>query len=167
MYTYSDPSFGESISNATSSKDLPPLSEMRRYSLLIVTKENRKARVINIHLFQLRLLQWRMMHDARSLFHSPRCIMGASLVNYVPPTSLETKTANATDASMLCQQNVKTMYFQTLKPRLFKTVIWVLVLLCGNICKCGKFSTSLLGSCTWEFWMELKKIWRRLLNYNN
>ena len=49
--------------------------------------------------------------------------MGASLVNYVPPTSLETTTANATDASMLCQQNVKTMYFQTLNPRLFKTVI--------------------------------------------
>ena len=49
--------------------------------------------------------------------------MGASQVNYVAPTSLETKTPNATDASMLCQQNIKTMYFQTLNPRLFKTVI--------------------------------------------
>ena len=49
--------------------------------------------------------------------------MGASLVNYVPPTSLETKAANATDASMLCQQNVKIMYFQTLNPRLFKKAI--------------------------------------------
>ena len=120
MYSY--PSFGKSTSNATSSKDLPPLSEMRRYSFLIATKENPKARVINIHLFPLRLFQWRMMHDAWSMFHSLRCIMGASLVNYVPPTSLETKTANATDASMLCQQNVKTMYFQALNPRLFKTL---------------------------------------------
>ena len=89
--------------------------------------------------------------------------MGASLVNYVPPTSLETKTANATDASMLCQQNVKTMYFQTLNPRLFKTVIecWFCSVV---ICTCSKFSTSLLGSCTWEFWMELKENSRRLLN---
>ena len=122
MYSY--PSFGKSTSNATSSKDLPPFSEMRRYSLLIATKENHKARVINIHLFPLRLFQWKMMHDAWSMFHSLRCIMGASLVNYVPSTSLETKTANATDASMLCQQNVKTMYFQALNPRLFKSVIW-------------------------------------------
>ena len=28
--------------------------------------------------------------DGWSMFHSPRCIMGASPVNYVPPRSLET-----------------------------------------------------------------------------
>ena len=32
--------------------------------------------------------------------------------------SLETKKANAADASMLCQQNVKTMHFKTLNPGL-------------------------------------------------
>ena len=44
---------------------------------------------------------------------------------FIARGALETKTANATDASMLCQQNVKTMYkySQTLNPRLFKTVI--------------------------------------------
>ena len=55
--------------------------------------------------------------------YTPISIKVASVKDDAPPTSLETKTANATDASMLCQQNVKTMYFQTLKPRLFKTVI--------------------------------------------
>ena len=29
-------------------------------------------------------------NDAWSMFHSPRCIIVASLVNYVPATSLET-----------------------------------------------------------------------------
>ena len=29
-------------------------------------------------------------NDAKSMFHSPRCIIVASLVNYVPATSLET-----------------------------------------------------------------------------
>ena len=48
------------------------------------------------------------MHDAWSMFHSPRCIMGARLVIMCPRRALETKTANATDVSMLCQQNVKT-----------------------------------------------------------
>ena len=63
-----------------------------------------------IHLFQLRLLLRRMMHDPR--FIARGGIIVASLVNYVPATSLETyKKANAADASMLCQQNVKTMYF--------------------------------------------------------
>ena len=39
-----------------------------------------------------------------SCFMGPRCIMGASLVNYVPTTSLETQNAaNATDATMLCE----------------------------------------------------------------
>ena len=52
------------------------------------------------------------------MFHSPRCIIVASLVNYVPATSLETQKANASNASMLCQQNVKTMYFKTLNPGL-------------------------------------------------
>ena len=52
-----------------------------------------------------------MMHDPR--FIARGGIIVASLVNYhVPATSLETyKKANAADASMLCQQNVKTMYF--------------------------------------------------------
>ena len=31
----------------------------------------------------------------------------------------ETYKANAADASMLCQQNVKTMYFKILNPKLF------------------------------------------------
>ena len=53
------------------------------------------------------------------MFHSPRCTIVASLVNYVPATSLETLKANAANVSMLCQQNVKTMYFKTLNPRLF------------------------------------------------
>ena len=51
-----------------------------------------------IHLFQLRLLQRRMMHDAWSMSHSLRCIIVASLVNYVA-TSLETLIAKAADAS--------------------------------------------------------------------
>ena len=51
-----------------------------------------------------------MMHDPR--FIARGGIIVASLVNYVPATSLETyKKANAADASRLCQQNVKTMYF--------------------------------------------------------
>ena len=53
------------------------------------------------------------------MFHSPRCITVASQVNLVPETSLETQKANAANASMLCQQNVKTIYFKTLNPRLF------------------------------------------------
>ena len=48
------------------------------------------------------------MHDPWSMFHSPRCIMGARLVIMCPRRALETKTANATDVSMLCQQNLKT-----------------------------------------------------------
>ena len=41
-----------------------------------------------------------------------------SLVSFVPATSLEAQKANAADASVLCQQNVETMYFKTLNPRL-------------------------------------------------
>ena len=96
-------------------------------------------------------------NDAWSVFHSLRCIIVASLVNYVPATSLETQKANASNASMLCQQNVKTMYFKTLNPSLFN------LRLCFDVrffsvalCKCCKFSTSLLGSRTWEFWIVLK-----------
>ena len=60
-------------------------------------------------------------NDAWCMFHSPRCIniIVASLVNYVPATSLETKKANAANPSILCQKNVKTMYFKTLNPKLF------------------------------------------------
>ena len=105
---------------------------------------------------------------AWSTLHSPRCIIVASLVNYVRATSLETWKANAADASMLCQQNVKTMYFKTLNPRLFNLRQWFEVRFFSVvICKCCKFSTSLLGSCKWEFWMGLKKLNpRRLLNNN-
>ena len=53
------------------------------------------------------------------MFHSPRCITVTSLVSFVPATSLEAQKANATEASMLCQQKVKKMYFKTLNPRLF------------------------------------------------
>ena len=53
------------------------------------------------------------------MIHSPRRIIVASLVNYVPATSVETSKANTADLSMLCQQNIKTMYFKTLNPRLF------------------------------------------------
>ena len=80
-------------------------------------KEGRSFRNIGKkykHLFQLRLLLRRMMHDP-----CPRCITVASQVNFVPATSLETQKANAANASMLCQKNVKTMYFKTLSPRLF------------------------------------------------
>ena len=98
-------------------------------------------------------------NDAWSTFHSPRCITVTSLVSFVPATSLEAQKANADDASMLCQQNVKTMYFKTLNPRLFNLgsdlrfgfSLWLYAY------KCCKFSTSLLGSCTWEFWIEFKK----------
>ena len=118
-------------------------------------------------------LEWAIKVDSKknyawSTFHSPRCIIVASLVNSVRATGLETWKANAADASMLCQQNVKTMYFKTLNPRLFnlrqgfKVRFFSVV-----ICKCCKFSTSLLCSCTWEFWMELQKLnSRRLLNNN-
>ena len=41
-------------------------------------------------------------NDAWSMFHSRRCIIVASLLNYVPATSLETWKANAANASMLC-----------------------------------------------------------------
>ena len=37
-----------------------------RLTILIATKEYPKARVIYIHLFQLRLLQWRMMRSRRA-----------------------------------------------------------------------------------------------------
>ena len=98
-------------------------------------------------------------NDAWSMFHSPQFIIVARLVNYVPARSLETKKANAADTSMLCQQKVKTMYFKTLNPRLVNLRQWFEVRFFSVvICKCCKFSTSLLGSCTWEFWMELKKI---------
>ena len=98
-------------------------------------------------------------NDAWSMFHSPHFIIVARLVNYVPARSLETKKANAADTSMLCQQKVKTMYFKTLNPRLVNLRQWFEVRFFSVvICKCCKFSTSLLGSCTWEFWMELKKI---------
>ena len=53
------------------------------------------------------------------MFNSPRCITVASVVSVVPATSLETYKVNAADASMVCQQNVNTMYFKTLNPRLF------------------------------------------------
>ena len=51
--------------------------------------------------------------------HSPRCIIVGSLVNNVLSTSLETSKANAADAYMLCEHNVKAMYSKTLNPRLF------------------------------------------------
>ena len=53
------------------------------------------------------------------MLHSPRCIIGTSLVNYVPTTNQvqETETVNATGAPMLCQENVKIKCFKTLKPR--------------------------------------------------
>ena len=93
------------------------------------------------------------------MFHSPRCIIVASLVNFVPVMSLETLKANAADASMLCQQNVKTIHFKTLNPRHFN-LRWSFEARFFSvvICKCCKFSASLFDSCTWEFWMELEKI---------
>ena len=109
-------------------------------------------------------------NDAWSMFYSPRCTVVASLVSYVPATSLETQKANAANASMLCQQNVKKMYFKTLNPRLFNLRQWFEVRSFSVVilCKWCKFPTSLLSSCTWEFWMEFKKKSnsRRLLNNN-
>ena len=73
------------------------------------------------------ITRWRedmnFMFEWQEQYLTSERIKVASVKADAPPTSLETKTANATDASMLCQQNVKTMYFQTLKPRLFKPVI--------------------------------------------
>ena len=56
-----------------------------------------------------------MMHD--SCYIARGAFMGTSLVNYVPTTSQETETVNATGAPMLCQENVKIKCFKTLKPR--------------------------------------------------
>ena len=68
------------------------------------------------------------------MFHSTRCIIVASLVNYVPATILETLKANAADASLLCQQNVKKMYFKTLNPRLFNLRQWFEVANFQRVC---------------------------------
>ena len=70
---------------------------------------------------------------------------------------------------MFCQQNVKTTYFKTVNPRLFISRQWFEVrFFFVVICKCCKFSTSLLGSCKREFWMALKiSNSRRMLNNNN
>ena len=98
-------------------------------------------------------------NEAWSMFHSPRCIIATSLVNYVPATSPETWKANAADASMQCQQNVKIMYFKTLNPRLYNLRQWFEVRFFSVVtCKCCKFSTSWLSLYTWEFWMKLNKI---------
>ena len=48
----------------------------------------RSTYTYTLHLFQLRLLQRRILHDAWSMFHGPRCIIVASQVNYVPATNL-------------------------------------------------------------------------------
>ena len=72
-------------------------------------------------------------NDAWSMFHSPQCIIVTSLVYYVPATSLETKKANAADATRLRQQNVKTMYFKTLHPRLQNLRHWQRQCLGGNM----------------------------------
>ena len=54
------------------------------------------------------------------MFHGPWFITVACLVSYVPATSLETYTVESKCYWRLfvCQQNVKTMYFKTLIPRL-------------------------------------------------
>ena len=71
---------------------------------------------ISLHLFQLRLLQRRMMHDAWSMFHSPRCIINCSksckLCARNEPRNLESKRC----WRFYAQQNVKTMYSKTLNP---------------------------------------------------
>ena len=71
---------------------------------------------ISSHLFQLRLLQRRMMHDAWSMFHSPRCIINCSksckLCACNEPRNLESKRC----WRFYAQQNVKTMYSKTLNP---------------------------------------------------
>ena len=59
--------------------------------------------------------------------------------------------------SLWCS-DVKTMYFKTLNHRPFNLRQWFEVRFFSVvICKCCKFSMSLLGPCTWEFF-ELKKI---------
>ena len=88
----------------------------------------RSTYTYTLHLFQLRLLQRRILHDAWSMFHGPRCIIVASQVNYVPATNLNLESKPcwrfyATSAER--QDNV----FQNTESycRLFdliKTVIW-------------------------------------------
>ena len=51
-------------------------------------------------------------NDAWSMFHSLRCIMGASPVNYVPATSLKPRKQTL----LTLQKNVTTMFFKTLNP---------------------------------------------------
>ena len=110
-----------------------------------------------IHLFQLRLLQRRMMHDAWSMFHSSTahyCGKSSKLCTRNEPRNPDSKGCWN---FYVMSQNVKKMYFKTLNPMPFNLRKWFEVRFFSVvICKCCKFSTSLLGLCTWEFF-ELKK----------
>ena len=110
-----------------------------------------------IHLFQLRLLQRRMMHDAWSMFHSSTahyCGKSSKLCTRNEPRNPDSKGCWH---FYVMSQNVKKMYFKTLNPMPFNLRKWFEVRFFSVvICKCCKFSTSLLGLCTWEFF-ELKK----------
>ena len=59
----------------------------RSNKILVITNticKSKRKMYLNIHLFQLRLLRRRMIHDAWSMFHSARCITGASAVCNMP-----------------------------------------------------------------------------------
>ena len=102
------------------------------------------------------------------MFHSPRCIIVASPINLCArnePRNLESKRANA---SMLCQQNVKTMYFKTLNPRLFNLRQWFVVRFFPVViiyANTANFQRVCLARARGNFGWSLKKSnSRRLLN---
>ena len=64
------------------------------YENQITDYSNRTEGAIGIHLFQLRLLQRRMMHDAWSMFHSPAvhyCGKSSKLFSRNEPRNLDSK----------------------------------------------------------------------------
>ena len=93
------------------------------------------------------------------MFHSPRCITVASLVSFVPATSLETYKVNDADVSMLCQQNVNTTYFKALNPRLFNL---------DSDLRLQNFQRVSFARALGNFGRSLKKSYSRRLfmNYN-
>ena len=100
---------------------------------------------LHINLFQLRLLQRRMMHDpcfiargALSEQEKPRKQTLLTLLCYVSRTLRQCISKH-----WILGFNLR----QWFEVRFFSVIIG----------KCCKFPTSWLGSCMWEFWMEIKK----------
>ena len=56
-----------------------------------------------------------MMHDAWSMFHSQLCIKGVSFCKSCGSNKPSDQT-DATDTTMLCQQNINPKHWQKPKP---------------------------------------------------